>query len=413
MIYQKLKGTVDWLPPQSQKWRLFQQKICNHFEKSGFSFIETPYLEKTALFARGTGEASEVVQKQMYSFLDKNEESITLRPEATPSIVRSYIENKIYGNKGVEKYYYFGPMFRYERPQRGRQRQFFQYGVEIIGTQDAKSDAETIAAFSYLYQSLHIDNQLRLNSIGCFQCRPPYLEKLKKYLIQNKSSLCEECKVRVEKNPLRSFDCKKEPCQKTLEKAPFILHDLCESCKTHFLEVQNYLKYLGITYDILPKLVRGLDYYTKTAFEFASTKLGAQDALSGGGRYDELIKVLGGPETSAVGCAGGFERLLLVVEEEAPKREGVFMASLGEEAEKEGLKIVTELRNEGIRCLLSYDHKSLKSQMRQADSAYVKFVCILGENELRSRKVMVKDMEKSTQEEVSLADLKGYLDQHV
>ena len=385
-----------------------ERNIQDFFEKAGFLYIETPYLEKTELFARSTGKETEVVQKQMYSFLDKNEESITLRPEATASVVRAYIENKIYAEKCVQKYYYFGPMFRYEKPQKGRQRQFFQYGVEIIGTADSKADAEIISLVSHLYKKLNIQFNLKLNSIGCSKCKPGYFEKLKNFLKNKISALCEDCQRRVTKNPLRVFDCKNETCQKNIAGAPLVLDSLCDECKNDFKKVQTHLKLENVDFELDPKVVRGLDYYTKTAFEFVSGALGAKDALCGGGRYDNLVLSLGGPETPAVGFSGGMERLMMAVQEQKINLGGVFFVTLGEEADKMGLKIANELRNQGVRCLISYDQKSIKSQMRLANKEEARFVCILGENELKSGKVQVKNMETGDQQEIVLQKLAEY-----
>ena len=414
MNYTKLKGMVDLLPPESLLWKKLSHKIEDFFEKAGFLYIETPYLEKTELFARSTGKETEVVQKQMYSFLDKNEESITLRPEATASVVRAYVENKIYGQKSVEKYYYFGPMFRYEKPQKGRQRQFFQYGVEIIGTADAKADAEVISLVWHLYKKLNIQFNLKLNSIGCSQCKTVYREKLSGFLKNKMLSLCEDCQRRATKNPLRVFDCKNETCQKNIAGAPLVLDYICEACRGDFKKVQAYLKNENIDFEVDPKVVRGLDYYTKTAFEFISGALGAKDALCGGGRYDNLVESLGGPSTPAVGFSGGMERLILAVQSsglpagENESLASVFFVTLGDEAEKQGLKIANELRNKSVRCLIGYDQKSIKAQMRLANKEEAQFVCILGENELKLGKVSVKNMKTGDQEEVALQKLAEY-----
>ncbi|MBI2026576.1 MAG: histidine--tRNA ligase [Deltaproteobacteria bacterium] len=404
MKFQRIKGCEDILPPESQKWWKLQKLICKHFENSGYFYIETPYLEQTQLFVRSTGENTDIVQKQMYSFVDKKGLNLTLRPEATASVVRAYIENKIYGSKNIEKYFYFGPMFRYEKPQKGRQRQFFQYGLEILGTPDPKADADIISCIAGLYKKLGVVSLLKLNSIGCKKCRHSYDNKLSHFLAGIKSSLCVECQMRASKNPLRCFDCKNENCTLVLTPAPIILDEICETCRHDFEKVKTYLSQMRISFEVDPTIVRGLDYYTKTAFEFVSAQIGAKDTLCGGGRYDNLVEFCDGPETSAVGCAGGMERLILVVGPELEKVDcrGVFFITLGEEADKVGMKFAYEMRMQGILAHVSFDQKSLKSQMRLANSLGVKFVCIIGENELKEAKVAVKNMSTGGQEKIKI-----------
>ena len=408
MMFQKLKGMVDLFPPESEKWFFYQKKICHYLEQCGFQFIETPCLEKTELFARSTGKDTEVVQKQMYSFLDKNEESITLRPEATASVVRSYIENKIYGAKSVQKYFYFGPLFRYERPQKGRQRQFFQYGVEVLGTEDPLADAEVIQVFSDLYTLLEIPFKLLINSLGGRESRSAYLKKLSAYLEKYENELDPESKGRLKTNPLRCFDSKVEATQKIMKTAPRILDFLGAEDQKHFEKVQEYLKMAHVSYEMDSTIVRGLDYYTRTSFEFVGEGLGAKDAICGGGRYDNLVATLGGPATPAIGCAAGMERLMLLAKDPHKELEGVFIVGLGGEAKEHTLKIASSLRTRGVRTLFSFDDKSFKSQLRAADKENVRYALILGENELRNKKVLVKDMKESVQEEIGLDSVEAY-----
>lgn len=399
---------MDLFPPESEKWFFHQKKICHYLEQCGFQFVETPCLEKTELFARSTGKDTEVVQKQMYSFLDKNEESITLRPEVTASVVRNYIENKIYGEKSVKKYFYFGPLFRYERPQKGRQRQFFQYGVEVLGTDDPQADAEVIQVFSDLYTILEIPFKLFINSLGSRESRTIYLKKLTAYLEKYENDLDPESKGRLKTNPLRCFDSKVESIQKIMKSAPRILDFLGSEDEKHFGKVQEYLKAAGVSFEIDSTIVRGLDYYTRTAFEFVSQDLGAKDAICGGGRYDNLVETLGGPHVPAVGCAAGMERLMLLVEDPKKELEGVFIVGLGAEAKTQTLSIASSLRRSGVRTLFSFDDKSFKAQLRAADKEKVRYALVLGENELRNKKVLVKDMKESSQEEIGLDRIETY-----
>ena len=404
MKFQRIKGCEDIIPPQSQKWWKLQKLICEHFENCGYAYIETPYLEQTELFTRSTGAHTDIVQKQMYSFMDKKGQNLTLRPEATASVVRAFIENKIYGSKNVEKYFYFGPMFRYERPQKGRQRQFFQYGLEIFATSDPKADADIISCIAGLYKKLGVHYLLKINSIGCKKCRPLYEEKLKSILEGITSSLCGDCMIRAEKNPVRCFDCKNEACKELLTSAPRILDEVCSDCERDLEAVKSYLSQAKIGYEMDSSIVRGLDYYTKTSFEFISASLGAQDTLCGGGRYDDLVEFCGGPATAAVGCAGGVERLLIAMTQDFWKQSlsGIYFVTLGQEAENLGFKLSLDLREQGILSYMSFDQKSLKSQMRHADSLQSKFVCILGENELKEGVVTVKNMETGRQEKIDI-----------
>src|SRR3989338_8429873 len=313
MSYTSVKGMDDIVPPQSFLWADIEKKARHIFESFGFSEILTPVVERTELFTRGVGQTTDIVEKQMYTFLDKNGESLSLRPEGTAPVVRAYIEHQLYHPDPYQKFYYWGPMYRYERMQKGRYRQFYQFGVEVFGAESPRVDAETIFMLRELYDALGIKNfEIQINSLGCKTCRPPFREKLFTFLKSKKSSLCEECQRRLEKNPLRILDCKNERCQGVAGEAPQLTHHLCAECKNHFDGVKVSLNQLNVVFTVNPHIVRGLDYYVKTAFEIVSSGLGAQNALGGGGRYDGLVAELGGPDIPAFGFACGIERLLMM-----------------------------------------------------------------------------------------------------
>ncbi len=404
------KGTRDILPDEINKWHYIEKVIREVMDIYGFREIRTPIFEHTELFQRGIGDNTDIVNKEMYTFSDKKGRSITLRPENTASVVRAYLEHKMYGQGKVGKFYYIGPMFRYERPQAGRQRQFHQYGMEIIGTKDPKADVEIIKATEEIYKRLGLtDYKILINSVGCPICRPVYEEKLKLYLRDKYDQLCEDCKARYHRNPLRILDCKREGCRKVTEDAPKIIDYLCEECRMHFQKVLEYLEALGIKYEINHRLVRGLDYYTKTAFEVIAGGLGAQDAVGGGGRYDGLASEIGGKEVPGVGFAGGMERLLIALESagvEFPREDipDLFVV-FRKEVEKEAFSLIFRLRSKDIKTEYALGKEGIKAQIREADKKGAKYTIILGEEEVKKGILTLKDMEKGESKEIREEDL--------
>lgn len=401
MITKAPRGTKDILPDQVSSWRYIEEKILEICRAYGFQEIRTPMFEHTELFLRGIGDTTDVVEKEMYTFTDRGGRSITLRPENTASAVRAYLENKLYAENSLQKLFYIGSMFRYDRPQKGRLREFHQFGVEALGEQSPAVDAEMILLAVNFLKSLGLqDLELHLNSVGCETCRKIYREKLKTFLQEKFDQLCEDCQSRFERNPLRILDCKN--CQHLLEGVPKITDCLCDECAEHFEAVQNYLRSANVPFVLDEKLVRGLDYYTKTAFEIKYLALAAQSALAGGGRYDGLVEEIGGPKTPAVGFAVGLERVLLALETQnlLPKQENscdVFFIALGKKETEIALQMVTEFRKKNFVALMDYSSKSLKSQMKQANKNNAKKVLILGEDELARHEIILKDMATSEQ----------------
>lgn len=407
--YTTVKGMDDVVPPESYIWDHVEATARSVFTSFGCSEIRTPLVEKTELFTRSIGEATSVVEKEMYTFLDRNEESISLRPEATASVVRAYIEGHGSEDK-LAKYYYMGPMFRYERPQKGRKRQFHQIGVEVIGAQSPAVDAEVMAMCHVLFAKLRItEYELQINSIGCSKCRPAYHEKFLSFLKRNAGGLCDDCVRRIEKNPLRAFDCKADACMAAMKDAPEIGTHLCEECKEHFKGVEHYLDLLKVPFKVNHRIVRGLDYYAKTAFEFTSDRLGAQNAFSGGGRYDGLIKAMGGPDVAGVGFSIGVERMILLMGTLGvmPEidRDMIFFALLGKESIDKLLPMINMLRADGVNIDWDYEGRSLKAQMRLANRLKTHTVVIVGDDELKKGVAAVKNMRTGEQEFVRLEDL--------
>ncbi|MCP2519262.1 histidine--tRNA ligase [SCandidatus Aminicenantes bacterium Aminicenantia_JdfR_composite] len=402
-----IKGTKDILPPEVKKWQLIEKIARETFELYGYKEIRTPIFEATELFEKGTGETSEIVIKEMYTFIDKGGRSITLRPEGTPGVVRALIEHRLYLKSTPLRFYYIGPMFRYDKPQKGRYRQFHQIGLEVFGEEDPAIDAEVIEIVDFLLKRLGISQiEILINSIGCKKCRPPYLEILKVEAEKHKKELCPDCQRKVYTNPLRIFDCKKEKCINLADNFPKIIDYLCNECKEHFSKLKNYLNLYGIEYRVEPKLARGLDYYTKTVFEFISKKLGAQDAVLGGGRYDDLVKIFDGPSLPGIGFAIGAERLISLLPEEFEEKEDLlYIAYLGDEAKKETLSILRFLRKKNIKCIAEFKDKNLKNQLSRANKLNAKWVLIIGEDELREKKYKLKDMEKGIQKELNKEEL--------
>jgi len=413
--FQTPRGTKDILPEESFHWQYLEGEIRRVMSLFNFQEIRTPLFEETELFARGIGQATDIVQKEMYSFRDRGGQNLTLKPEMTAPVIRAYLQHHMAQKHALQKLYYISPMFRQERPQAGRLRQFHQYGAEIIGTADPSADVEIIELAGFILGHLGVEGTvLKLNSVGCPECRAIYRGILQEELASVRDRLCSDCQVRYERNPLRILDCKNQVCRQLTAQIPSVLDHLCPACKTHFQAVREGLDSLGITYELDPRLVRGLDYYTRTAFEIISSDLGSQDAICGGGRYDLLAEELGGPPTPGVGFAAGMERLLLVMRHrdllQTPRASlDVYTIGLGNEGRIRAREVVHHLRGQGIRCDLDLLGRSLKAQMREANRQEAPFVVILGEEELRDHQALVKDMRSGEQRRVPLKELAPYL----
>ncbi|HOQ36161.1 MAG TPA: histidine--tRNA ligase [Acetivibrio sp.] len=408
MLTQAPKGTKDILPSEIHKWHYIEKEIAQICSDYGYKEIRIPVFEHTELFQRGVGDTSDIVQKEMYTFSDKGGRSITLRPEGTAGVARSYIENGMSSLPQPVKLYYNITAYRYENVQKGRYREFHQFGVEAFGSYGPSIDVEIISMVKLLFDRLGI-NQVRLNinSIGCPACRAEYNKKLKDYLRPNLENMCPTCKTRFEKNPLRIIDCKEQGCKKITAGAPALIDHLCEECKNHFEGLKAGLDNIGIEYSVDKNIVRGLDYYTKTVFEFVSDSIGAQGTVCGGGRYDGLIEECGGKPTPGIGFAIGIERLLMVMENQGieipqPKGIDIFIAAIGEKAHKYAEKKVYELRKESLSAEKDLMGKSLKAQMKYADKLQAKYCIVLGDEEIDSGKAVLKNMKTGEEKEISL-----------
>ncbi len=387
-----LKGMKDLLPPdENQKFQYFIENASRIVKKYGFEFVQTPILEETALFIRSVGESSDIVGKEMYQFIDKGKNDVCLRPEGTAGVVRSFVEHKLDRIGGVNRFFYYGPMFRYERPQKGRFRQFHQFGCESFGEQNPKEDAHIILMIKEILDFFGVNYTLELNSLGCPKCLPPFKAKLVEFLDKS-DEFCEDCKRRKETNPIRVFDCKNSKCQELLKDAPRLNSELCDECQNSFDSLLHYLELLDVKYTINPNLVRGLDYYTKSAFEFISGDLGSQNAVAGGGRYDRLVEFLGGRPTPAIGFAIGIERLMSIIELPKKQRDGYYFGIMSEEAEDLILKVAKKYRQEN-KIILSYEIRSLKAHLKSADKANARFCAVIGEDELKNGEIWIKDLE--------------------
>ncbi len=413
-VLNNLPGTRDLLPEEISCWQLAEDRARHIFDQYGYIEIRTPIIEPTELFVRGIGGDTDIVGKEMYTFEDQSSRSVTLRPEATASVVRAYVQNAMYRGGGVKKLYYLGPMFRYEKKQKGRWRQFYQIGAESLGSDHPAVDAEMIEMALWFLESLGIQAKLLLNSIGCGECRPRYLDILRLELQNDLPSLCEDCRRRTASNSLRVFDCKVESCQPIIEKLPVVTDHLCEACRDHFARVKEYLHAAQIQYDLVPRLVRGLDYYVRTAFEIVSGDLGSQNALVGGGRYNGLSEVLGGPPVQAIGFALGLDRLVMVLPKEQSGafqwKPELFLVFMGEPAFSRAQEIARSLRKRGHSCYVDFSDGSLKSQMRLANRIEAEHVLIIGEDELARGKYAIKKLEDSKQWDVTLPELIEYLE---
>jgi len=412
-LIQNLPGTRDLLPEELAAWSVVEDCARRIFRQYGFLEIRTPIIEPTELFARGIGEETDIVGKEMYTFPDRSDRSVTLRPEATASVVRAFIQSALHRESGTTKLYYLGPMFRYEKKQKGRWRQFYQVGVEAFGSDHPALDAEIIEMALRLMDALRVRAKLLINSVGCKKCRPRYTERLRQTLQLEIENLCDDCRRRTDTNSLRVFDCKVERCQPVIRKLPVIADSLCGECSEHFGRLKAYLDDAGIQYEIAPKLVRGLDYYVRTAFEIVSGDLGAQNAVLGGGRYDGLSEVIGGPAVQAIGFAIGLDRLTMILPEEERKagawRPDLFIAYRGDAAFQKSLQIAREIRDRQQTCYVDFSAGSLKSQMRLANRMHAEHVLIIGEDELASDSYTIKRMRDSSQWEVTMEELVQYL----
>ncbi|NIM03954.1 histidine--tRNA ligase [bacterium] len=415
MKYKSIRGTRDILPEEARKWQYLERVAREIFQKYGYEEVRTPIFEVTELFQRSIGEDTDIVTKEMYTFLDKKGRSLTLRPEGTAGIIRAVIENNLYRQNRIARLYYLGPMYRYERPQKGRQREFYQIGAELIGPDNPASDVEIITMVWDLFDVLGLKNLiLYLNSVGCPRCRAKYRERLKDYFKSKINIMCDDCQRRYPLNPMRILDCKEKKDRAYIEKSPKISDYLCQDCQEQFEKVKEYLNFLKIDYSLDPCMVRGLDYYTKAAFEIKYEGLGAQDTLAAGGRYDRLVRDLGGPDLPAVGFALGVERVLEAIDREkislpSSGQTDVYVVTLGEEALRESTKLIRELRQENLRILNDFNPTSLKAQLRQADKLKAKFALIIGQDELSEKRAIVRNMSSGGQEIVPFSELKEYL----
>ena len=411
MLTNAPKGTKDLLPAQAYKWHYVERKFAEICKNYGFKEIRTPMFEHTEVFARGIGDTTDVVQKEMYTFNDHGNRSITLKPEGTSGAVRAFIEHKQYAEVQPTKYYYDTDCFRYEKPQSGRLRHFHQFGIEVFGTPNMLADSEVIClANDFLNQLGITEIELRINSVGCPECRKKHREALKEFLRPRYDELCNTCKERYDRNPMRILDCKSEICQEIVKDAPRMLDYLCDDCKNAFEELKSNLTAMGIEYKVDPNIVRGLDYYTKTAFEFVTTSIGAQGTVCGGGRYDHLIEELGGPPIPGVGFGLGIERLLMLMDAcgaqfPADDSVDVFIAVMGERAKAFGLKLCRELRQSGVAAEMDTLARNIKGQFKYADRLNAKYTLVIGENELDKGVVSLKDMSMSQQREIKIEDL--------
>jgi histidyl-tRNA synthetase len=407
-----LKGFKDILPDEVVLWQFIEQAARDIFSRYGFEEIKVPILEKTELFVRTIGESTDIVEKEMYTFADRNGAFITMRPEGTAPVIRAYIENGLHVRGAVQRLFTIGPMFRHERPQKGRMRQFHQMSVEVLGSSSARLDTEVMAMAWQILQAIGLEASLEINSLGCAVCRPAFKEALQDFLRERTEKLCDDCRRRSSSNPLRVLDCKSAHCQEEYSVAPAITDHLCGGCRDHFDEVKQALTDLGVPFAVNSKMVRGLDYYTRTTFELLTTELGAQGAIGAGGRYDGLVHQLGGPDVPGIGFAMGMERLVMLLDQKKDRQElaaglDIFLVTLGETAAAKGFVLMQELRAGGLRVMMDHEGRSMKSQMKQADKMKAGHVLILGDDELVKDEALLKDMYSGSQEPVALASGPG------
>ena len=411
MLTTRPRGTADILPGQVEKWQYIEAIAATVAKEYGYREVRTPIFEHTELFIRGVGEDTDIVEKEMYTFRDRGERSLTLRPENTAAVVRAYLENSLYAGPQPVKLYYIGPMFRYDRPQAGRFRQFHQFGVELFGTNHPATDAEVMAMAMDFYGRLGLTGlELHVNSVGCPNCRPVVRESLLKFFEPVYDELCPNCQNRYRKNPLRLLDCKSERCAELSQTAPTTVDCLWGDCRTHFEQVQQYMDDLRVPYVLDNRLVRGLDYYTHTAFEIMASDIGAQSSIGAGGRYNGLIEAVGGAPAPGIGFALGLERIILSLDKRGytpdlkPIPE-VFLTVTGDTASREGFKLLASLRAAGISADMDYQSRSLKAQMKYAGKLGARYTIIIGDEELRQGRIVLRDMSAGEQREVALSDV--------
>ena len=413
LITKSIKGTQDVLPAESYKNQFIEQTCLSVAANFGFREIRTPVFEHTELFQRGVGDTTDVVQKEMYTFNDKGERSITLRPEGTAGAVRSYIEHGLYNEPMPQKMCYITSCYRYEKPQAGRLREFHQFGVECLGTASPAADAEVISIANEIFKFLGIKGlKLEINSIGCPKCRAEYHKALHAYFDSRKDELCGTCRDRLDRNPMRILDCKSPICSEIATGAPRVIDYLCDDCKEHFENVQRFLKAMDIDFEINPSIVRGLDYYTRTVFEFVSTDIGAQGTVCGGGRYDGLVEEIGGNHTPALGFGMGLERLMLIMEKQGlpypePEKCDIYIASMGDAALERAAKITASLRGDGMHAEFDVVGRSVKAQMKYANKLGAKFTMVLGDSELENNAAKIKNMATGEETEMQLDTFEG------
>ena len=412
MLSKAPRGTKDITPKDVYKWHYVEKKFREICALYGYEEIRTPIFEHTEVFARSVGDTTDVVQKEMYSFTDRGDRQLSLKPEGTAGVIRSFIENKMYADTQPTKLYYITPCFRYERPQAGRQRQFHQFGIEVLGSDGPSVDAEVISLAVQFFNEMGLKNlSVNINSVGCPTCREEYNRKLKEYLDKKVDVLCETCLERKDKNPMRVIDCKNPHCKENLQDIPFMIDHLCEDCKDHFDKLQTYLKEMDINYVVDKTIVRGLDYYKKTAFEIISNDIGSQSTVCGGGRYDGLVEQLGGPKgISGIGFALGAERLLLTLENnnieiENPKSTDIYIATIGDAAKTKSFKLIKDLRTNHISADNDHLDKSLKAQFKYSDKLNAKYTVVIGDDELANDTATLKNMKTSEQTTIKLSEL--------
>ena len=412
MLSKAPRGTKDITPKDVYKWHYVEKKFREICALYGYEEIRTPIFEHTEVFARSVGDTTDVVQKEMYSFTDRGDRQLSLKPEGTAGVIRSFIENKMYADTQPTKLYYITPCFRYERPQAGRQRQFHQFGIEVLGSDGPSVDAEVISLAVQFFNEMGLKNlSVNINSVGCPTCREEYNRKLKEYLDKKVDVLCETCLERKDKNPMRVIDCKNPHCKENLQDIPFMIDHLCDDCKEHFEKLQTYLKEMDINYVVDKTIVRGLDYYKKTAFEIISNDIGSQSTVCGGGRFDGLVEMLGGPKgISGIGFGLGVERLLLTLENnnieiENPKSTDIYIATIGDAAKTKSFKLIKDLRSNHISADNDHLDKSLKAQFKYSDKLNAKYTVVIGDDELANDTATLKNMKTSEQTTIKLSEL--------
>jgi len=405
-----VRGMHDILPDKSEEWDEIEKKIKETAKLFGFEEIRTPIVEESSLFERSVGNSTEIIEKQMYSFLDKKGRKLALRPEGTAPIVRAFIESNLYQSQKISKFFYYGPMFRYDRPQKGRYREFYQFGAELFGGSHPFFDGEIIHLLFCILNRIKIQQTyFEINSIGCISCQQKFSEILKNYIIIKKNSLCQDCKIRIEKNPLRVMDCKNNSCKEIVKNGPKISDYLCNDCKDHFEKVKVYLETFEIPYKTNPYLVRGLDYYTRTIFEvFVENEV---NAIAGGGRYDNLVEELGGPSIPAVGFAIGMERIFDLILHLQKKGPPIYVFLFGENVKIPGIKIIQKIREIGLKIKVDYENRSLKSYLKIADKEHANWCIIIGENELNNNQLLLKNLKDGSQQFIRIEEIDSKLKQ--